>query len=144
MRSLIRSIVPAFGFVALLVIGGCSGASAPAAAPQPEPVAFPDVSGSWRGFVSVEGQGIDGTLTLTQTDGDLEAVFRAPAFGLRATGTGFVTREGEVEVVLDYNLQCPGEAVMQGRFSSPDNRIEGDLDASDCTGAMLGSFRFSR
>lgn len=142
MRSLVHSIARAAIFGMILITAACAGSAAPES--TPEPVAFPDVSGSWRGFVSVEGQGIDGTLTLTQTAGDLEAVFRAPAFGLRATGTGFVTREGAVEVVLDYNLQCPGEAVMQGQFAPSENQIEGDLDASDCTGAMLGSFRFSR
>lgn len=128
----------------LALAAGCSGgASSATPAPPPAPE-LPDLAGSWRGSVNVEGQGIDGSLTLRQDGSQLEAVFLAPAFGLRATGDGTVSAEGAVTITLSYNLQCPGEAIMAGQASTELDRLEGNIDAGDCTGSMRGSFRFTR
>lgn len=139
------------GFLALLLsaaVAGCassgSGAATPGVEAAPAAADMPDVGGSWRGYVSVEGQALDGVLQLTQTGEALEAVFQAPSFGLRANGTGSISADGAVEVVLSYNLQCAGEAVMTGRLSEDGAAMTGDLDAGDCTGSMVGSFRFTR
>jgi hypothetical protein len=139
------------GVLALLVSAGFSGcassgsvSSTPSVETAPAATDLPDVGGSWRGYVSVEGQALDGVLQLTQTGDALEAVFQAPSFGLRANGTGSISADGSVEVVLSYNLQCAGEAVMTGELSDDGLAMSGDLDAGDCTGSMVGSFRFTR
>lgn len=136
--------------VATLVFAACSGGgtagpvgAGAAASPAPAP-AIPDVSGEWSGFVSVEGQGIDGTLVLEQDGESLDAVFQAPSFGLAAEGTGTVSADGRVAIELTYNLQCPGQARMAGDLSADGMAMDGQLEAGDCTGSMLGSFRFTR
>jgi hypothetical protein len=141
---------PAFlrlaSLTALVVLAACStgtGSGSPESAPAPAP-APPDISGQWSGFVSVEGQGIDGTLVVEQEGGALEVVFQAPSFGLVAEGAGDVSPDGTVSISLLYDLQCPGEARMLGDVSGDGLSIDGQLDAGDCTGSMSGNFRFTR
>ncbi len=117
---------------------------APHGAAEPEPVALPDVSGAWTGYLSVEGQGLDGTLQIEQDGGELSVVFEAPDFGLRAEGAGSVSAEGEVAVTLEYDLQCPGTAELAGLRSDDGLVLDGSLSASDCTGSSAGSFSFRR
>lgn len=146
---MIRTPACRFGASLLFVVlaAACSsgGSAGPMGGPSPEPEpAIPDISGQWSGFVSVEGQGIDGTLVVEQDGSVIEAVFQAPSFGLSAEGTGSITPEGEVELSLLYNLQCPGEARMDGDLSEDGLSIDGQIEAGDCTGSMMGSFRFTR
>lgn len=136
----------------LLTVAGCTpvGSSGPAAQPQPPAESAPPVSepppvaGLWTGFISVEGQGINGTLDLGQEGGDLEAVFDAPDFGLHAEGGGTIDGTGEIVLRLGYDLQCPGTAELVGRRSADGAVLEGALTAADCTGSSQGSFTFRR
>ncbi|MEK9501304.1 hypothetical protein [Gaopeijia maritima] len=144
------------GLVALAAVlsaGGCSmvgspgatGSPAPPLDETPPPAAMaPEVQGRWTGFMSVEGQGLNGTLDLAQDGHDLQAVFEAPDFGMIAEGPGSVDPEGRVVIRLTYNLQCEGTAELVGRRSSDGVVIDGTLTASDCTGSSEGSFSFRR
>jgi hypothetical protein len=131
-----RSTTPAALLVVALVAGAC--------ATTPAPPSVPDVSGAWTGGVTVEGQAISGTLTLTQNGTELRAVFSAPSFGLTAEGGGTIDADGAFQVQLGYNMQCPGTAALSGRRSSDGAMLSGTVQASDCTGQMLGAFDFTR
>ncbi len=133
-----RSLLALASLAFLACAGGPSASGGPTAA------AVPQVAGAWAGGVTVEGQTIPGTLTLTQDGATLSASFNAPAFGLTAEGGGTVTSEGGVEVQLNYNMQCPGTATMRGTLNDAGDTISGTVQASDCTGQMLGAFEFSR
>jgi hypothetical protein len=113
-------------------------------APAPAAPELPDVQGLWQGSVTVEGQTIDGTLDLTQDGADLGAAFSAPAFGLEAEGGGTVDAEGNVQIILDYNLECPGSAHLNGVLRADGTILSGTVEATDCTGQMLGAFDFQR
>ena len=143
----------ATSWIALLVVlaSGCTpvASAGPGGSPQPalesaEPAEVPDVAGLWTGFISVEGQRVNGTLDLGQEGGDLVAVFDAPEFGLVAEGTGSITAGGEIVLRLTYDLQCPGTADLTGRRSTDGAVIDGALTAADCTGSSEGSFSLRR
>lgn len=119
-----------------LVVGGCASLGG---GPS-----FPDVGGTYTGGVSVEGQGIDGTLDISQEGPDLAVVFDAPSFGLTAEGQGTLGEDGSARVFLDYDLQCPGRAELVGRFSEDGTQFSGNITAGDCTGQMGGTFSFRR
>lgn len=104
----------------------------------------PDVSGSWEGSVVVDAQRIPGTLTVEQEGRVLDLGFVAPEFELNAQGTGEISEEGELWMDLSYNLQCPGNARLEGRISEDANRMSGTLEAVDCTGTVTGTFSFTR
>jgi hypothetical protein len=124
----------------VFLLAACAGGPS-AEAPAPT---YPDVSGVWLGGVDVEGQTIDGTLELTQDGSDLEAVFTSPGVGLTAEGSGTISADGEVRIVLGYNLQCPGTAEMLGDRSADGQTLSGLVQASDCTGQIEGAFDFRR
>lgn len=105
---------------------------------------FPLVAGNYTGGVTVEGQGIDGTLRVTQEGPELGLVFDAPSFGLSAEGTGTLQEDGSARVFLDYDLQCPGRAEMVGTFTEDGTRFSGSITAVDCTGEIGGTFSFQR
>jgi hypothetical protein len=137
--------------VALVALVGlasaCAGSGAsngPLGGESPAPVEYPEVSGTWSGFVSVEGQGIDGSLVIRQDGPSLDVTLAAPAFGLDAEGAGSLAPDGAVTVELAYDLQCPGRAVLRGRVSADGLALDGELEASDCTGSTSGRFRFTR
>lgn len=123
---------------------GSGGSGSGADTPRPEPVRYPDVSGAWEGFVSLEGQGLDGTLQIEQNGSALVAVFVAPAMELRAQGGGSISSTGELTLALEYNLQCPGTATLHGQRSDDGLVVDGNIRAEDCTGSIGGSFTFRR
>lgn len=147
-----RRAIQSSAMLALVALGGCTlvGSSPAGEAPAPEagePVPareLPMVDGRWTGFISVEGQGVNGTLDLTQEGPTLQGTFDAPDFGMVAEGGGTIDLEGRVELRLSYNLQCAGSAELVGRRSSDGAVIDGTLTASDCTGSSEGSFTFRR
>ena len=128
---ILRSV--ATGLV-LASLGGCflGGGSLPA------------IGGQYEGEVTVQGQGIPGSLALEQSGADLTATFAAPSFGLMAKGEGSVQSDGTISLELSYDLQCPGAAELSGSVSPDGRRLEGTIDASDCTGDVTGTFRFER
>jgi len=126
--------------VALMAAGCASGGGAPESAGP----TFPQVAGEWSGSITVQGEAVPGTFLITQSGADLEGTFRAPALELVASGSGAVLPDGSVSMSLSYNLQCPGTATMTGDLSTDGTQISGTLLASDCTGNIDGSFRFSR
>lgn len=140
--------LPRAGLILLLALGACTRVGDPVPQPAPEPGpaprTLPDVSGAWTGFVSVEGQGLQGTLQVEQDGEALAVVFDAPEFGMRATGDGRIDADGDLVVTLAYDLQCPGTAELDGRRSDDGMVLDGSLTASDCTGSSGGSFSFRR
>lgn len=124
--------------------GGSDGAPRPASESTAPAVEAPVVEGRWTGFISVEGQGVNGILDLDQEATDLLAVFQAPDFGLLAEGRGLIAADGGIVLRLAYDLQCPGIAEMIGERSPDGAVLQGTLTASDCTGSSEGSFTFRR
>lgn len=103
-----------------------------------------DVEGDYRGAVLVQGQTVDGTLTIRQDGSDLDVTLDAPEIELTATGQGILRADGTARVVLAYDLQCPGEAELVGAFNADGTRFEGEVRARDCTGQTPGTFSFGR
>ena len=103
-----------------------------------------DVGGAWEGNVNVQGQAIPGTLNLVQEGHLLDATFRAPAFDLDASGAGEVDDEGAFWFELAYDMECPGTARLEGTVAEERDRLSGTLEATDCTGTVRGTFRFTR
>jgi hypothetical protein len=145
-ESLVRAL--ALAFIAAIA-AACSAIrfeeepQPPAPAPPPDqPVA--SVAGAWAGFWEIEGQRIQGTLTLRQDRGDLQATFASSALGSGAAGTGRVAADGSIALDLRYNIECPGTAQLDGDLMDRGGRLDGTLVATDCTGKANGTFSFSR
>lgn len=130
---------PRTGLAALLALSFTAACATLGGGPS-----YPEVAGTYTGGVSVEGQGIDGTLDVTQDGPDLSLVFDAPAFGLVAEGSGTVAEDGTARAFLDYDLQCPGRAEMVGSFSEDGATFSGNITAVDCSGQVGGTFSFRR
>jgi hypothetical protein len=130
------------------LLNGCttvgSGSSAPGERQAAPELRYPDVSGEWSGFLSVEGQTLDGTLRIDQTGPALTIDLEAPGFDLTASGQGSVDPDGAVVADLAYETQCPGVALLRGQRASDGLVLEGSLSAEDCTGRIVGSFSFKR
>lgn len=114
---------------------GCASFGAPS---------YPTVAGEYEGSLSVQGQAIDGELSIEQAGNALQAVFIAASLGLRAEGEGFVDTDGAITLTLQYDLQCPGTARLSGNLNDEGTEITGRLDANDCTGDISGTFVFRR
>lgn len=103
-----------------------------------------DLAGSWEGSFTAEGQRMPGTLEVRQSGRALEVFFVSPGFDLEAAGEGEVDDEGSFWLELDYDLQCPGNALLEGTVSDDRAGLSGTLEATDCTGTVSGSFSFGR
>lgn len=112
--------------------------------PRPAPTAAAAVGGSWNGIWEIDGQRIEGTLTLRQTGSDLDATFASAALGSDAVGTGMVGEGDSVRLTLNYNVACPGTAELTGELRQQGALLGGSLVASDCTGRATGTFAFTR
>lgn len=149
-RTAVRTAAVALAWAAALATAACASAGASGTestngtVPEPAAPEVPDVQGVWHGSVTVEGQTIESTLDLTQDGVDLGAEFSAPAFGLEADGGGTVDAEGNVRLILDYNLECPGSALLNGVLRADGSMLSGTVEATDCTGQILGAFDFQR
>jgi hypothetical protein len=123
-----------------LVLAGCGaigfGSERPVAP-------LPALAGAWAGSWVVEGQRIDGTLTLRQDGSDLSATFTSRGLGGDATGSGKVDAQGQVHLQLKYRTTCGGSAQLTGALDGG-GRLGGSLSASDCTGKAAGTFSFTR
>jgi hypothetical protein len=120
---------------ALLAAGGCSLISR---APAPAT----DLSGRYEGVLRLEGDDIDGGLTIEQDGGRVNATL-ATEVGIAAEGRG--TLEGTVlRIELDYGAECEGTLKLAGQALEGGTRLAGTVEAEDCTGPATGSFSFSR
>ncbi len=104
----------------------------------------PNLNGAWTGFLSVEGENLDGTLQIQQTGSVLSMVLEAPGFELRASGTGRVGPEGGITADLQYETTCPGVARLRGSLEADGLAMSGPLTVEDCTGSASGTFLFNR
>ncbi len=133
--------------VALVIaaaLGGCSSVGGGAAG-TPEPsVSYPELRGAWMGALQIEGQGYNGMLEVMQMGPDLRMRVEIPTIGLTTNGMGTVLPDGTLRVSFRYELECPGDAEFVGEVSADDTVMQGTLLASDCTGDLRGTFRFSR
>lgn len=119
--------------------------TAPATGPGVEPErTVPNLGGAWTGFLSVEGENLDGTLRIEQTGSILSMVLEAPGFELRATGTGRVELDGAIRADLQYETTCPGVARLRGSLEGDGLALSGPLTVEDCTGSASGTFLFNR
>lgn len=118
----------------LLLSVGC-------ASPGPPPVL--DVAGIYDGQLDMDGTVIPGTLEMRQEGIELQVTFSSPEIGISASGEGSVDN-ARVVLRLDYNLQCPGEARLDGTITSGGGEYSGFASAGDCTGEISGSFSFTR
>ena len=120
---------------ALLAAGGCSFISR---APAPAT----DLSGQYEGVLRLEGDDIDGRLTINQDGGRVNAMLSTEV-GIAAEGRG--TLEGTVlRIELDYGSECEGTLKLAGQAIQGGTRLAGTVEAEDCTGPATGSFSFTQ
>lgn len=139
LSHLALGLLLAFAAVGCSTVGGDGGAPGTA-----EPTLRWDLTGTWEGRVEAGGTPIEGALSIEQTGSTLVASFASPALGLLAEGDGFLEEDGDVVLEMEYDLECPGRATLDGRVSEDGDTLRGTVDASDCTGSMTGSFTFTR
>jgi hypothetical protein len=135
----IVALVLAVGLTACSSVGGSQGAQAASPA-----VSYPQVGGTWLGALQIEGQGYNTLFDIVQTEGDLRVEMEIPMIELATRGRGRVLPDGTLRLTFRYELECPGDAQFVGQVTEGDTVIEGTLHASDCTGDLRGTFRFSR
>ena len=140
-----RRSAPLLALLLATPLAGCGAIrfeeDTPAAARAPAP---PSVAGAWTGAWVVEGQRVEGTLTLRQEGRALTATFSSAALGKAALGPGTVEPDGRVRLELEYDLACPGKARLAGVLGGQGTELGGTLTATDCTGEAAGTFAFSR
>lgn len=124
----------------LVALVGCSRVGAPTPQPRagaPEPTATVT---SLSGIANLGGQRLGVIIELT-TDarGRGTGHLEIPDIGLAADGTAR-WREDELELDLRYADGCPGELRIRGkRTPEGGTRVEGTLEAKDCTGGESGT-----
>lgn len=128
--------------VSAATLGLALGCASPGSQTNPGPIS-PRVAGVYDGQLDLGGTVISGMLEMIQDGSQLEVTFSAPEFGISASGEGFVDSDG-IHLRLDYDVQCPGEARLDGTFAAEDGLFSGLATASDCTGNVAGSFSFRR
>jgi len=119
---------------ALFLTAACTGLGGPG---------IPDLSGSYEGQVSVNGETLPGSLNIEQDGTALELRLDFPQMGLSASGQGTALETGFTGEV-QYNLNCPGTAALEGVREEEGGLLTGTVEASDCQSSMSGSFRFAR
>ena len=123
-----------------LTASACATTPAEEAAP-PEPEVM-DVAGLYDASFDVQGQVLTGTMEIRQDGTDLTATFDSP-MGVTADGSGVISGD-QVGLELDYMMECPGTARLEGRVRDEGARISGTFTASDCTGGGSGGFSLVR
>lgn len=124
----------------VMVLGGCAGGGihSPTVV-EPQILRLPDV---YRGSLEIEGDRVLSTLHIHQAGAALTSRLTAPDLGMAADGTG--TLDGrEVELTMAYGAACTGTARLIGRIAEATFLYTGRIIASDCTGDVEGSFRFT-
>ena len=123
-----------------LALAGCGAIRFGSETPVTPP---PALAGGWIGSWTVEGQRIDGTLSLRQNGAALSATFSSKGLGGDAVGTGKVDAQGRVSLELKYRTSCQGTAKLSGALDSG-GQLGGAIAATDCTGKASGTFSFRR
>ncbi|MGW8267200.1 MAG: hypothetical protein ACWGSQ_12600 [Longimicrobiales bacterium] len=109
--------------------------------PRAEGPSVPVPEGAFEGFIEIEGGRVNGTLTLTPTEGaEFECFFESPP-DLVALGRGRI-RDREIRLELTYEGACPGRMTLEGRWETGSGNLTGGVGASDCTGEARGTFLF--
>ena len=123
-----------------MLLGGCAGGGAHSpTVVEPQILRLPDV---YRGSLEIEGDRVPSTLHIHQVGRALTSRLTASDLGMAADGTG--TLEGsEVELTMAYGVACAGTARLVGRIAETTFLYTGRIIASDCTGDVEGSFRFT-
>ena len=124
----------------VMILGGCSGGGVHSpGAVEPRILRLPDV---YRGSLEIEGERISSALFIHQAGAALTSRMTAFDLGMAADGIG--TLDGsEVELTMAYGAACTGTATLVGRIDETTFLYTGGIIASDCTGEVHGSFRFT-
>jgi hypothetical protein len=101
-----------------------------------------DLAGSYSGWMTVEGNDLQVTLTLTQQGDTLGVRMAVPDLGSVTQGSGMIDGEGFM-LQVPYDLGCPGQATFRGQQDAETRALRGSIQAADCNGTMSGSFRLS-
>lgn len=101
-----------------------------------------DLPGTYTGWMSVEGNDLQATVTLTLQGDTLGVRMSVPDLGSVVQGSGVVDAEG-FSFQVPYDLGCPGQATFRGEQDNESRVLSGSVQAADCNGTMSGSFRFS-
>jgi len=141
------SVLARLGLLVALILSGWScqlvGGRGPADPSQlrAEAPSVPVPEGAFEGFIEIEGGRVNGTLTLTPTEGaEFECFFESPP-DLVAIGRGRI-RDREIRFELTYAGACPGRMTLDGRWETASGNLTGGVGASDCTGEARGTFLF--
>jgi len=112
-------------------------------APEPPAPAAVQFAGEYMGSLSVEGNLLPASLSITQEGANLRLRFSVSDLGVATEGTG-VVHDDRFSASVPYEINCPGEASFEGRVEEDGRTLTGSLSARDCDGTMTGTFRFSR
>jgi hypothetical protein len=126
--------------LAAFVLTGCGAIRFGSETPVTPP---PALAGAWTGSWTVEGQRLDGTLSLRQNGTGLNATFTSKGLGGDAIGTGKVDGQGRLSLELKYRTTCAGTAKLTGALNQG-GQLGGAVAATDCTGKASGTFSFRR
>lgn len=119
----------------LVLVGGCT-LLPPAAGVREE------VSGTYAGFLQVEGDLHGASLEVVQSNSSLSGHLTSGE-GLSARGRGTINRSA-IRLELRYDIECPGVMVLRGEAVEQGSRLVGEYVAEDCTGRTSGTFDLRR
>jgi hypothetical protein len=124
-----------------IVLGGFWVGSAEARALFSPPSAA-DLPGSYSGWMTVDGNDLQASVSVTVEGDSLTVRLSVPDLGSVTQGQGRIEAEG-FSFQVPYDLGCPGQATFRGQQNAETRVLSGSLQAADCNGTMAGSFRFS-
>ncbi|HKK53854.1 MAG TPA: hypothetical protein VKA74_19825 [Myxococcota bacterium] len=141
-RHLIRTLIP---FALLASMTACSVVGGGGASTEDVGPSYPQIAGPWMGALQIEGDGFNSMLEVEQIGPVLRLVIEIPALDLVTRGMGNILPDGTLRASFMYELECPGEAQFIGEASADGEMVlSGTLLASDCTGDLRGTFRYTR
>jgi len=132
-----RGLLVGLGVMTLAACAG-GGTHLPVMA-EPEPLRLPDM---YSGAIEIEGDPFPSTLLIYQAGATLTSRMTASAMGMTADGSGTVDGS-DVVLTMAYGEGCVGTARLVGQVAERTLLYTGRIIASDCTGDVVGSFRFT-
>ncbi len=127
-----------FGALVLLLLAACARAE-----PEPPAPAVIQLSGSYSGNITVDGNVLPARMTVAQDGANLLLEFQVAEIGVATRGEG-VAHADRFTGRVPYEILCPGTAEFEGRLEEDGRVLAGTLRATDCDGTMNGTFRFTR